>query len=223
MSALIPMPADVRSVIGEAAEHVEHHGLLLDKLAVPKRWIGIDKKVDDAARWSFQRVSAKGEYFMQKELDKARWEQRKQKDSKQGEIVDIKVAFLPKVSRTAKLPSDFTQLRRRHSETLRNLLQASAPDTSRTFTARLESPLAINLSDGLIENAGIALDRTFGLPCIPGSALKGCARHVALAELAAADSTTQGQLLKRFLAVFGSSSNDFNARDARKKDRKSVV
>lgn len=44
---------------------------------------------------------------------------------------------------------------------------------------RLKSPLAINLADGLLENAGIALDRTLGAPYIPGAALKGCCAHAA--------------------------------------------
>ena len=42
---------------------------------------------------------------------------------------------------------------------------------------RLKSRLAVNLGDGLLENAGIALHRNTGLPFIPGSAVKGCCSH----------------------------------------------
>jgi CRISPR/Cas system CMR subunit Cmr6 (Cas7 group RAMP superfamily) len=40
----------------------------------------------------------------------------------------------------------------------------------------------VNMAGGVMENAGLCLDR-FGLPYIPGSAVKGCARRTALAAL----------------------------------------
>ncbi len=40
----------------------------------------------------------------------------------------------------------------------------------------------VNMAGGVMENAGLCLDR-FGLPYIPGSAVKGCARRAALAAL----------------------------------------
>lgn len=40
----------------------------------------------------------------------------------------------------------------------------------------------VNMAGGVMENAGLCLDR-FGLPCIPGSAVKGCSRRAALAAL----------------------------------------
>ena len=48
--------------------------------------------------------------------------------------------------------------------------------------AQLQSRLLVNMAGGVMENAGLCLDR-FGLPCIPGSAVKGCARRAALAAL----------------------------------------
>lgn len=48
--------------------------------------------------------------------------------------------------------------------------------------AQLQSRLLVNMAGGVMENAGLALDR-FGLPFIPGSAVKGCARRAALAAL----------------------------------------
>ncbi len=47
---------------------------------------------------------------------------------------------------------------------------------------RLRSRLMVNMSGGVLENAGLCLDR-FGVPYIPGSAVKGCARRAAIAFL----------------------------------------
>ncbi len=68
-------------------------------------------------------------------------------------------------------------------------------DRARFVVARLEGRLAINLADGLIENAGIILDRLTGVPFIPGSAIKGVARN-------AADETCRDNAM--IDAVFGS-------------------
>jgi CRISPR/Cas system CMR subunit Cmr6 (Cas7 group RAMP superfamily) len=48
--------------------------------------------------------------------------------------------------------------------------------------AQLQSRLMVNMAGGVMENAGLCLDR-FGLPYIPGSAVKGCARRAAIAAL----------------------------------------
>lgn len=48
--------------------------------------------------------------------------------------------------------------------------------------ARLMSRLMVDLAGGVMENANINLDR-YGLPRIPGSAVKGCARRMALQAL----------------------------------------
>lgn len=48
--------------------------------------------------------------------------------------------------------------------------------------ARLMSRLMVDLAGGVMENANVNLDR-YGLPIIPGSAVKGCARRMALQAL----------------------------------------
>jgi CRISPR type III-B/RAMP module RAMP protein Cmr6 len=48
--------------------------------------------------------------------------------------------------------------------------------------AQLQARLMVNMAGGAMENAGLCLDR-FGMPYIPGSAVKGCARRAALAAL----------------------------------------
>ena len=49
--------------------------------------------------------------------------------------------------------------------------------------ARLQSRLMVNRAGGVFENGGLCLDRTSGVPYIPGSAVKGCARRASLATL----------------------------------------
>ena len=43
----------------------------------------------------------------------------------------------------------------------------------------LGARLIVNAANGMLENAGLCLHRTFGYPYIPGSAVKGVARHAA--------------------------------------------
>lgn len=59
--------------------------------------------------------------------------------------------------------------------------ELGVPEGSLIF-AKLQSRLALHLSGGVMENAGILLDR-FGYPYIPGSGVKGIARHAAIYAL----------------------------------------
>ncbi len=56
------------------------------------------------------------------------------------------------------------------------------PANAAQLHARLMSRLMVDLSGGVMENANVLLDR-YGLPYIPGSAVKGCARRMALQAL----------------------------------------
>jgi CRISPR type III-B/RAMP module RAMP protein Cmr6 len=65
------------------------------------------------------------------------------------------------------------------------------------------------MAGGVQENAGIALDRCFGLPLIPGSAIKGVARHTALWEIRSCEDPSEKQrLLTLALFVFGYVADD---------------
>lgn len=57
-----------------------------------------------------------------------------------------------------------------------------APSSAHRVLAQLKSRLLVNKSGGVMENANVCLNR-YGLPVIPGSAVKGCARRAALAAL----------------------------------------
>lgn len=56
------------------------------------------------------------------------------------------------------------------------------PPTAKVIYARLMARLMVDLASGVMENANLNLDR-YGLPQIPGSAVKGCARRMALQAL----------------------------------------
>jgi CRISPR-associated protein Cmr6 len=56
------------------------------------------------------------------------------------------------------------------------------PSSAARLYARLMARLLVDLGGGTMENANIRLDR-YGLPLIPGSAVKGCARRMALQAL----------------------------------------
>lgn len=61
--------------------------------------------------------------------------------------------------------------------------RALPPADSALLFARLKARLIINAAGGVLENGGLCLDRTSGLPFIPGSSIKGCARRIAIAGL----------------------------------------
>ncbi len=77
------------------------------------------------------------------------------------------------------------------------------------FHAQLQSRLLVNMAGGVMENAGICLDR-FGMPYIPGSAIKGCARRMAIHQLSTAtDPEAKAELLFQIAITFGWVSNDW--------------
>lgn len=53
------------------------------------------------------------------------------------------------------------------------------PIGASSFTATLGGRLIVNQAGGVLENAGLCLHPHFNAPYIPGSAVKGCARHAA--------------------------------------------
>lgn len=67
-----------------------------------------------------------------------------------------------------------------------------------------EAPLLINLSGGVMENAGLNLDLMSGVPFIPGSAVKGCARRMAIWELSQeSNPDKKSELLAKIALIFG--------------------
>ncbi len=88
-------------------------------------------------------------------------------------------------------------------------IPATLPANACVFKARLEANLIVNQAGGILENAGMCLHPHFGMPYIPGSAVKGVARHAAwCAWSAERDETAKFQIAQDIVAVFGYPTND---------------
>lgn len=81
----------------------------------------------------------------------------------------------------------------------------------------LRSRLAVNLAGGILENANICLHPHFGYPYLPGSAVKGLARHAAWCEWNKPESDKQA-IARRISTVFGYPTGDKKLDDALKAD-----
>ncbi len=77
------------------------------------------------------------------------------------------------------------------------------------FTAKLGSRLIVNSAGGVLENAGLCLHRNFGYPIIPGSAVKGIARHAAWCDWEEETDDVEKQRKALIISeVFGFPTND---------------
>lgn len=75
----------------------------------------------------------------------------------------------------------------------------------------LGARLIVNAANGMLENAGLSLHRTFGYPYIPGSAVKGVTRHAAWSdwnETVPDDQALKDSKALSIAAVFGYPTND---------------
>ncbi|HYT61832.1 MAG TPA: type III-B CRISPR module RAMP protein Cmr6 [Haliangiales bacterium] len=81
---------------------------------------------------------------------------------------------------------------------------------------QLQSRLILNAAGGVLENGGLSLDRSSGLPFIAGSAAKGCARRYALIELSEAEQEQKCRILFHIAMAFGWCNQDWE--DGRKRN-----
>jgi CRISPR-associated protein Cmr6 len=81
---------------------------------------------------------------------------------------------------------------------------------------RLQAHLIINAAGGVLENGGMCLDHFSGVPFIPGSAVKGCARQYAILELTDAAREQKEKLLPQIALVFGWGADDWSDRESGK-------
>lgn len=87
--------------------------------------------------------------------------------------------------------------------------QPFKPKGAEQFVAKLGGRLIVNQAGGILENAGICLHPHFGYPYIPGSAVKGIARHAAWREWEQETDEGRKQKIARSLAhVFGYPTGD---------------
>ncbi|MBI4444695.1 MAG: type III-B CRISPR module RAMP protein Cmr6 [Acidobacteria bacterium] len=74
------------------------------------------------------------------------------------------------------------------------------------------------MAGGVMENAGLCLDRFSGEPYIPGSAVKGCARRMAIQELLDAPDEQKLELLIKIALTFGWGAQDWKTKEDFKQD-----
>lgn len=217
MIATIPMPGDVAELIGSAAERVENRSLLLDKFVFHKKWPsatderGREVKWDEASRWSFMRIADDAAQILNREAQEKRRKAGGRNVEPQNRDRYNDEAKIAETLAGVKWDTrELSALRASHTRRFISLFRNAYGGRSEVTIGQLEGRLAINLADSLIQNAGICLDRLFGLPYIPGSAIKGVCRHAALAELKAATGAVRTQIFEHFRSVFGTADNDFS-------------
>jgi CRISPR-associated protein Cmr6 len=212
---MIPISPDVRQLVGDWAEHVENRSLLHEKFALPKVWdVEGGGKLDNAGRWSVLRIVTRGIELLNKDAGNSRNQAQRVADQNPDKAkklfrdatVAAKMAAVAKPD--AKLPAAA------NANAIRFLADLGRSFSGRvvTFEATLGARLLVNLAGGVVENAGIALDRCFGLPFIPGSAVKGIARAQALWEIREAQDADGRRLLRLAILLFGFGANDIKAK-----------
>lgn len=222
MSASIPMTGDVAALIGRVAERVENRSLLLDKFPFHKKWPeevndeGREIKWDEASRWSFMRIADGAGQLLAKEADaKRRAAGGKNREAHNKDRLLAEAAIAESLAAVKWDSRELQNLRARHTRQFLAQFRAAYGSRASVTIGQLEGRLAINLADSLIQNAGICLDRLFGLPYIPGSAVKGASRAAALEEITNAPAADRAGLLETFCLVFGTAENDFQKGDLR--------
>jgi CRISPR-associated protein Cmr6 len=166
------MPTDTAELFAACAEKFDSRSLLLD------RFVYDHLTMDEARRLHFSRVCDDSFRFVQ--ATRAKWQKECHESRNEAEREKLQ-AYLDDTAALARRtvvagPAE----PRKVFESKRAFLDAVAAE--KILHAQLQSRLMVNMAGGVMENAGLCLDR-FGLPYIPGSAVKGCARRAALAAL----------------------------------------
>jgi len=92
----------------------------------------------------------------------------------------------------------------------RTFLEKLVGNRGRIFFGHLKARLIVNAAGGVLENGGMSLDRNSGLPFIPGSAIKGCARRYAIWELSQAADRDKAPILEQIALIFGWVDQDWS-------------
>jgi len=203
------MTKDVADLVGEYADAVENHSLLYDKYALPKAW-GNSDKINDAGRWSVLRIVSQGSDLLKSDsINIRRLSQGRniEDEAKRQRLVgQSKIA-----ERMASIGKQDVQMARyitaKTTGLLRDLEKTWGTNCA-VFEATLGGRLMVNMAGGVVQNAGICLDRCFGMPYIPGSAVKGVSRSQALWEIHEAPDSEKADLLRKAMILFGYGKQD---------------
>ena len=207
---MIPLTRDVAALVGEWAEGVENRSLLHEKFALPKVW-GVEggAKINDAGRWSVLRIVTRGADLLRGDAQRLRREASGR--NARPDVADRKEREAHIAEKMANIGRVDAALARVGNENAVRFLAdvgKSFQGQVVTFEATLGSRMMVNLAGGVVENAGIALDRCFGLPFIPGSALKGISRVQALWEIHDAKGEEKLRLLRMAMLLLGYGAHD---------------
>lgn len=211
---MIPLAKDTRDAVGDFADRVENRSLLFEKMVLAKNWGHDVDRFNDANRFNVLRASSEGGTLLSEDQQSA---QRKATSPRSKPWVKEENAYKAKVAGAlAKVRVDQPGLIRRQAENgmqLLSLLERSYGGRSLTFVGQLGGRLLINMAGGVQENAGLALDRCFGLPYLPGSAVKGVTRHAALWDIRnEKDAGERARKLRLALVAFGFIGQDIGPR-----------
>lgn len=206
------MSLDVAEAVGQWAEGVENRSLLHEKFALPKVWNAPQGgKIDDAGRWNILRIVENGRMLLNE--DSARLSRESQGRNASPETAQRKELLSDiarNMSTSGKITNSLADQAKAKSEALKKELAATFGELVATFSATLAARMMVNMAGGVIENAGISLDRLLGLPFIPGSAVKGISRQQALWDIHNAEDNQKEELLKIALVAFGFGSHDID-------------
>ena len=181
---MIALPKDTRTAVGEFGSRIENRSLLFQKVVLAKSWGHQVKVFHDGNRFNVLRACSDGARLL--EEDAAASQRRAGSDVRSGRDPSA-AQYREKVARAmAQVKVEFPDLGKaqiKNANDLMRLIQQSYPNASRTIDAKLGGRLLINMAGGVQENAGMALDRCFGLPFIAGTSVKGLARSAALWDI----------------------------------------
>jgi CRISPR-associated protein Cmr6 len=204
---MIPLAKDTRDSIGAYAERVENRSLLFQKMVLSKTALHQVDRFDDAQRFNVLRATHEGNLLLQDEAESARAYANRGGRNADASGYKAQVAGALAVTRVDN--PELVASRIRSNTRFILDLEKSYAGRATTFAAALGGRLLINMAGGVMENSGMVLDRISGLPFIPGTAVKGVARHAALWEIRnERDANQQRLLLRAALAIFGFASND---------------
>jgi CRISPR type III-B/RAMP module RAMP protein Cmr6 len=208
---MIPLTKDVTVLVGPWAEGVENRSLLHEKFALPKLWsAGEGGKLNDAGRWSVLRIVTRGSELLNKDANNlsSQAERLQAKNPDKADRLERDSLVARKMATVAKGDAMLAKVGNDNARRFLADIESSFKGSVVTFEATLGARMMVNLAGGVVENAGIALDRCFGMPLIPGSAVKGITRVQAFWEIHESKSDEKLRLLRLAMLLFGYGAND---------------
>lgn len=177
----ILMPKDTADALGENAKNCTSRSLLLD------RFVYDHPDMDEARKLHFAQVCMESvgairaaRYAWQKTLSDSKAKPAEQAEARR--FLDDTAGLATRTTDVGAVSTKDAAGQERSPKAVAYAAWLATLRDIQFLHAQLQSRLLINMAGGVMENAGLCLDR-FGLPYLPGSAVKGCARRAALAAL----------------------------------------